>query len=71
LSPRRRRCGLYFQLHPKNIQHPEVSDFLRHMLRHLRRHVFVLWDNGAIHGGDTIRALQRRFPRLHLYRFPG
>ena len=33
--------------------------------------MIVVWDNGKIHGGDAIRALQARYPRLHLYRFPG
>jgi transposase len=71
VSPRRRRCGLYFLLSPKNIQHPEVCAFLRDLLRHLRGPVIVIWDNGTIHGGEAIRALQARYPRLHLYRFPG
>ena len=71
VSPRRRRLGLYFRLHPKNIQHPEVCDFLRHLLRHLRGAVVVIWDNGTIHGGEAIREMLRAFPRLHLYRFPG
>jgi transposase len=71
VSPRRRRCGFYFLLSPENIRHPEVCAFLRDLLRHLRGPVIVIWDNGTIHGGDAIRALQDRYPRLHLYRFPG
>jgi len=71
VSPKRRRLGLYFRLHPKNIQHPEVCEFLRHLLRHLRGPVVLIWDNGTIHGGEAIRKLQGAFPRLHLYRFPG
>ena len=71
MSPGRRRLGLYFRLHPKNIQHPEVCDFLRHLLRHLRGPVVLVWDNGTIHGGEAIWVLQRAFPRLHLFRFPG
>ena len=71
LSPRRRRYGLYFLLSRHNIRHPEVCAFLRDLLRHLRGAVVVVWDNGSIHGGEAIRALQARYPRLHLYRFPG
>jgi len=71
VSPHRRRYGLYFLLSAKNIQHPEVCRFLRDLLRHLRGPVIVIWDNGTIHGGEAIRALQARYPRLHLYRFPG
>jgi transposase len=71
VSPRRRRLGLYYRLHAKNIQHPEVCDFVRHLLRHLRSPVVLLWDGGPIHKGEAIRSLGRGFPRLHLYHFPG
>ncbi len=71
ISPRRRRLGLYFHLHPKNIQHPEVCQFLRDLLRHLRGPVLLVWDNATIHKGEAIRALCGRFPRLDLYHFPG
>jgi transposase len=70
VSPRRRRFGLYFRMHPKNIQHAEVCDFLRHLLRHLRGPVIVLWDGGRIHKGEAIRNLCRAFPRLRLERLP-
>ena len=70
LSPRRRRLGLYWHLHPKNIQQAEVSGFLRHLLRRLRGHVVLLWDGGRPHRGGMVRELCRRFRRLHLERFP-
>jgi putative transposase len=31
----------------------------------------VIWDNGTIHGAETICEMLRAFPRLYLYRFPG
>ena len=71
VSPKRRRLNLYFQLHPKNIQQQEVRSFLRHLLRHLRGHLFVLWDGGRPHTGGLVKELARRVPRLHLLRFPG
>lgn len=70
VSPRRRRFGLYYDLHAKNIQQDEVCIFLRHLLRHLRGHVIIVWDNGRIHGGEPIRELCRHYPRLHLESFP-
>ena len=70
VSPKRKRIGLYFCLHDKNIQQTEVCGFLRHLLKHLRGHVIVLWDNGTPHKGDPIRKVCSRFPRLHLERFP-
>ena len=70
VSPRQQRLGLYYQLHPHNIRQAEAVAFLQHLLQHLRGPVIVVWDNGTIHGGDPIRALCRRHPRLRLERFP-
>ena len=70
LSPVRRRVGLYYQVHDKNIQRPEVVRFLRHLLRHLHGHVIVLWDCGSPHKGEPIRELLRQHPRLRLESFP-
>lgn len=42
VSPRRRRVGLYYRVHPTNIHQAEVCEFLRHLLRHLRGPVMVL-----------------------------
>jgi transposase len=71
VSPRRHSVGLYYQVHEKNIQRPEVLEFLRQLLRHLRGYVVVLWDNGGIHKGDPIRAFLKQHPRLRLEYFPG
>jgi transposase len=70
VSPRRQRVELYFRCHHHNIRHAEVCDFFRHLLRHLRGHVIVLLDNAPIHMGERIRALCRRYPRLHLEFLP-
>ena len=70
LSPQGRRITLHFQIHDTNIRQEQTCEFLRHLLRHLRGHVIVLWDNGNIHGGAPIRDLCSRFPRLRLERFP-
>jgi transposase len=70
VSPKRSRIGLYWQLHLTNIHQAEVCAFLRHLLRHLRGHVTVIWDNGNTHKGEPIRKLCGRLPRLHLERFP-
>ena len=58
-------------MHHKNVQQQEVCAFLRHLLRHLRGHVFLLWDGGRPHSGREVIELVRRVPRLHLIRFPG
>jgi transposase len=71
VSPRRKRLNLYFQLHLKNIRQQQARDFLRHLLRHLRGHVYLLWDGGPPHTGRLVRDFARRVRRLHLVRFPG
>jgi transposase len=70
VSPKRTRIGLYWQLHLTNIRQADACAFLRHLLRHLRGHVVVIWDNGNTHKGEPIRELRRRFPRLHLEHLP-
>jgi transposase len=70
VSPTRRRFGLYCLLFEKNIQQEEVCVFLRSLLKHLRGHVIVLLDNGAIHKGQPLSDLCDCFPRLHLEFFP-
>jgi len=70
VSPYRRRLGLFFQLRDENLTAPAVCAFVRHLLRHLRGPVILLWDNGTIHKGPAVRALCAAFPRLHLAAFP-
>lgn len=70
VSPRRQRLGLYMHVHPQNLTTDEVAIFLRQLLRHLRGPVIVVWDQGKIHKGPAVRALQQRCRRLHLYEFP-
>lgn len=71
VSPKRRRVRLYFQLHATNIRDAEVCDFLRHLLKHLRGRVVLIWDNASIHRGKGVRRLRHRFPRLRLEALPG
>jgi transposase len=70
VSPRRHRLGLYYRISQTNIRQPQVCEFLRDLLHHLRGPVIILWDNGRIHKGPLIRALCPRFPRLRLDFFP-
>lgn len=70
VSPTYRRLGLYVQFHPTNITGVEVVHFLRHLLRHLRGPVVLLWDRGTIHKRTIVRDFIRRRPRLDVYPFP-
>lgn len=70
VSPKRAHIGLYWQLRQTNIRQAEACGFLRHLLRHLRGHVIVIWDNSKVHKGEVVRQFCGRFSRLHLERFP-
>jgi transposase len=70
ISPLRHRVGLYYRFHRKNIDGLAVCEFLRHLLRHLRGHVIVIWDNATIHRGAPVREMCGRFARLHLVALP-
>jgi len=70
VSPRHRRLGLYVHFHTTNITGVEVVTFLRHLLRHLRGPVVLLWDRGPIHNRTLVGDFIQRQPRLHVYPFP-
>ena len=70
VSPRRHRFGLYIHFHFTNITSDEVVAFLHALLRHLRGHIFLLWDGGPIHRRFTVKEFLRAHPRLHAFRFP-
>ncbi len=71
VSPERRRIGLYFHLlSDANFDNVAVADFLRHLLKHLRGFVIVVWDNGRCHKGDVMRAFLRRCNRIRLEALP-
>jgi len=70
ISPKRHRIGLYFRLHAKNISNDEVQDFLWYLLKHLRGHVFVIWDGASIHNRQGLHEFCHRYPRLHLEKLP-
>lgn len=51
LSPVRQRLGLYFQLLPdnRNVRAQNVVEFLRLLLRQLRRPMTIIWDRSNVH----------------------
>jgi putative transposase len=71
LSPQRGRRGLYFQTLAKHSFHGgHVARFLRHLLRHLRGRVLVVWDNWTGHKGPDVRRVLADHPRLTLESLP-
>lgn len=70
ISPKRKRFGLYYTMHEKNIQQAEVCDFPRHLLKHPRGSVILVWDNARTHKGSLIRKILSRLKRPHVEALP-
>jgi len=64
LSPKRRRCGLFFRVHPRNVKSGEVAAFLRELLRHVRGPLVLVWDRSLIHRGNMVKRLLFRKKRV-------
>src|SRR5579863_7592160 len=70
VSSNRKRLGLYINFHTINITGVEVIGFLRHLLRHLKGDVVLLWDGGFIHRRVIVKDFIEQHRRLHVFRFP-
>ena len=70
VSPARLRVGLYYQWHHHNVRDVEAVAYLRHMLRHLRGPVVLIWDRLGVHRSQLVQQLCRRVPRLRLEFLP-
>ena len=57
VAPVRRRMGLYFRLHSRNIHAAEVVAFLFRLHRHLPRRLIVILDRWNVHR-KAVRVLQ-------------
>jgi putative transposase len=58
LSAHRRRIGLYFAIHRRNVQTAEVEEFIRQVQQHVHRPLLVVMDRLAAH-----RAAAKRLAR--------
>lgn len=70
VSPRRRRIALYLHCRARNFTGVDIERFLRHLLRHLRGPVDLLWDRGPNHRRHNVQRFVDRHPRLHVHFFP-
>lgn len=70
LSPLRGRRNLYVRsLTDGYFDQRGIAGFVRHLLRHLRGRVILIWDNGKSHRGrvmDQVRGRHRRLEVVHL-----
>jgi len=71
VSPRRRQLTLALALYPRmNIRGPQVLRFLRHLARHVRGPVILVWDRGNPHKHQLVRAWLATHPRWNIVWFP-
>jgi transposase len=71
VSPRRRQITLALAPYPRlNIRGPQVLRFLRHLARHVRGPVILIWDRGNPHKHRLVRAWLARHPRWAIVWLP-
>jgi transposase len=70
VSPKRKRLALSLTLRTRNLTGLDVRTFLRHLLRHLRGPVVLLWDRGPIHRRREVTQWITAHPRLQVEEFP-
>lgn len=49
------RWRFYFQIHPGSIKAPQVVEFLRHLQRHVRGKLLILWEGASIHRSRRVQ----------------
>ncbi len=70
VSPQRKRLALYLTLRTRNLTGLDIRAFLKHLLRHLRGPVVLLWDRGTIHRRSEVKQWITAHPRLQVEEFP-
>lgn len=62
---------LYFCAQSKPIRGEDTVDFLRHLLRHTRRYIIIVWDKGSTHTATvTQRFLRENRRRIEAHHLP-
>jgi len=70
VSAKRRRLGLYFDIHDHNIVTDDFERFVETLLRCLQRRIVLVIDRWSVHRSGA-RRLLRRFPRrVHIEWLP-
>jgi transposase len=70
LSPQRQRVGAYLRLLDSAARGEDFAHCVRHILRHFRGPVIVVWDRLRAHLSKPVRAVLARHPRLSIEPLP-
>lgn len=58
------------RFHRGEVRTPQILVFLRHLLRHLRGKIVLIWDGLQAHRAKQVREFVQRRRRLHVVRLP-
>lgn len=62
---------IYFRVHEKTIDKEKVIEYLKQLLRHIRRHIVLLWDGSPSHrAGMVTDFLEQNGDRVTAFRLP-
>jgi len=62
---------IYFRVHEETIKSPQIIEYLSELLRHIRRHIVLVWDNGSTHTSHLTQAfLESVKERLTVFYLP-
>lgn len=67
---RRRRSRLLLKMHAGAVRGPDVVEVLRHLARHVRGKVLLLWDGLPAHRSALVHKWIRRHRRFQIERLP-
>jgi len=65
-----RRIRLRTRSYQRSITGDQVIAFLKHLLRHVRGPIVLVWDKHPIHRRDKVKEFLAQHPRLHVFEFP-
>jgi putative transposase len=72
VSPKRKRLALYIKFHfNKNIRSAQLVNFLRYLLRHVQKPIFILWDRSRVHKSKLVQRFLAQHSRIYTHYFPG
>ncbi len=64
------RCRVLLRFHRGEVRTPQILVFLRHLLRHLRGRIVLVWDGLQAHRAKPVREFLQRQSRLQVVRLP-